>query len=87
MYVEAGSGSFLSTARLQSPNMTKTGAGCALQFWYHMYGSSFSDMTVKLSYKGGLSTIFEASGNNGNKWSKVTIGLGAMDKGKLPSPP
>lgn len=61
--------------------MTKTGAGCAVQFWYHMYGNSYSDMKVKLSYKGGISTIFEVSGNKGNKWNKAMIGLGAMDKG------
>lgn len=82
MYVEAGSGSFLAKAELQSPNMTKSGAGCALQFWYHMYGNTFSDMTVKLNYKGGVSTIFEVSGNKGNKWNKAMIGLGALDTGE-----
>lgn len=81
VYVEAGSGSFFSTATLKSPNMTKTAAGCALQFWYHMYGNSFSDMNVRLYYKGGKSVIFEASGDKGNKWNKVMVGLGAMDKG------
>jgi hypothetical protein len=84
MYVEAGTGSFFDKARLQGPNMTRTGPGCTLQFWYHMYGSSYSDMHLKLVYKGAASTIFEATGNNGNKWIKATVGLGAMDTG-IPS--
>ncbi|EDO47788.1 predicted protein [Nematostella vectensis] len=81
MYVEAGGGSFLDTARLTSPNMTKTGPGCRMEFWYHLYGNSYSTMRLKLKYKGLASTLFLVSGNMGNKWLKAVVGLGALETG------
>ena len=86
-YVHSGAGSFFEDATLQSPNMTRTGAGCIVSFYYHMYIASGSSWTgtlyLKLNYKGSTSNLFEVSSNQGNKWKKAEVGLGRLDKGKL----
>lgn len=86
-YVHSGAGSFFDDATLQSPNMTRTGPGCIVSFYYHMYTASGSIWTgtlyLKLKYKGSTSNLFEVSSNKGNKWNKAEVGLGHLDKGKL----
>lgn len=85
-YVHSGAGSFFDDATLQSPNMTKTGAGCVVSFYYHMYTASSSGITgtlyLKLKNKGATSTLFEVSSNQGNKWKRAEVGLGALDGGE-----
>ena len=85
-YVHSGAGSFFDDATLQSPNMTRTGAGCIVSFYYHMYSASGSAWTgtlyLKLKYKGSTSNLFEVSSNKGNKWNRAEVGLGHLDKGK-----
>ena len=84
-YVHSGAGSFFDDAILQSPNMTKTGAGCVVRFYYHMYAASSSGFTgtlyLKLKDKAGTSNLFEVWGNQGNKWKRAEVGLGVLDKG------
>lgn len=66
--------------------MTKTGAGCVVRFYYHMYTASSSVFTgslyLKLKNKGATSTLYEVSSNQGNKWKLAEVGLGALDAGK-----
>lgn len=84
-YVHSGAGSFFDDAILQSPNMTRTGAGCIVSFYYHMYTASSSGFTgslyLKLKYKGSTSNVFEVSSNQGNQWKRAQVGLGHLDKG------
>ena len=84
-YVHSGAGSFFDDAILQSPNMTKTGAGCVVRFYYHMYTASSSGFTgtlyLKLKNKGGTATLYEVWNNRGNKWNRAEVGLGVVDKG------
>lgn len=65
--------------------MTKTGAGCIVRFYYHMYLKSGSAWTgslyLKLSYEGSTSNIFEVSSSKGDKWQMAEVGLGHLDKG------
>ena len=81
VYVEAGTGGFFDTARFQSPNMTQSGPGCGLSFWYHLYGTSAGSLSVQLTYKGSKSEIFEVAGNQGNVWKRAYVGLGALHSG------
>lgn len=85
-YVHSGAGSFFEDASLQSPNMTRTGAGCVVSFYYHMYLASGSAWTgtlyLKLKYRGSTSNLFEVFGNKGNKWNRAEVGLGHLDQGK-----
>ena len=87
-YVHSGAGSWFDDATLQSLNMTKTGAGCVVRFYYHMYTASSSGFTgtlyLKLKNKGTTSTLFEVSSNKGNKWNRAEVGLGALDAGQSP---
>ena len=65
--------------------MTKTGAGCVVRFYYHMYiaSSAFTgSLYLKLKNKGATSTLYEVSSNQGNKWKLAEVGLGALDAGK-----
>ena len=84
-YVHSGVGSFFDVAKLQSRNMSKTGAGCTVSFYYHMYSTSVAGLTgilsLKLQYKGSTSDLFEVSSNKGDKWMRQEVGLGALDKG------
>lgn len=83
-YVHSGAGSFFDDATLQSPNMTQTGPGCIVSFYYHMYTTSSSfvgTLYLKLNYKGSTSTLFEVDSNQGNKWKRVQVGVGELDKG------
>ena len=65
--------------------MTKTGAGCVVRFYYHMYTASSAftgSLYLKLKNKGATSTLYEVSSNQGNKWKLAEVGLGALDAGK-----
>lgn len=85
-YVHSGAGSWFADAILRSPNMTKTGSGCVVRFYYHMYTASSSAFTgslyLKLKIQGATSTLYEVSSNQGNKWKLAEVGLGALDAGK-----
>ena len=83
--MHSGAGSFFDDAILQSPNMTKTGTGCVVSFYYHMYTVLTAGFTgslhLKLKYKGTTSDLFQTNGNKGDKWNRVEVGLGALDTG------
>lgn len=65
--------------------MTKTGPGCVVSFYYHMYSALSAGFTgtlyLKLKYKGTTSNLFEVYGNNGDKWKRAEVGLGSLDAG------
>ena len=66
--------------------MTKTGAGCVVRFYYHMYSASSRRFTgtlyLKLKDKGKTSTLFQVWNNQGNKWKRAEVGLGSLDGGE-----
>lgn len=67
--------------------MIRIGLGCIVSFYYYMYIVSSSIWMgifyFKFKYKGLIFNLFEVFGNKGNKWNKVEVGFGYLDKGKL----
>ncbi|XP_025085517.1 MAM and LDL-receptor class A domain-containing protein 1-like [Pomacea canaliculata] len=60
-------------ARLISPSQPATSGSC-LRFWYYMYGHTMGTLSVYLRSGGQLiNTIFNISGNQGNRWIQAEI--------------
>ena len=64
-------------ARLSSPSYTTSVTGCAIDFWYHMYGATTGTLNVyvKDTISGRNFTIWTKSGNQGNKWQRATVNI------------
>ncbi len=54
-------------------------SGCDMSFYYHMYGSDVTSLTLQISTDNGISwaDLFKAQGNQGNKWKRATLSLTA----------
>ena len=74
MYTEATVQSAGDNAKLQLvvPN---GGSSSCLTFFYHMYGYSMGTLNVF----NGNTTVFTASGDHGDKWSKVIRTVNSSD--------
>ena len=49
MLVEGAQGTFLSSARMETPVLGATGPSCQIQFYYHMFGlGAGKKMVLKL---------------------------------------
>lgn len=73
MYVEASTRHQGQKAQLISPSQPST-AGACLRFWYHMYGSTMGSFHVYLRQGGQITnTIFNMSGNQGNRWIQAEL--------------
>ncbi len=56
---------------------------CHLSFYYHMYGSNTGHLALELSTDDGRnwSTLWQKSGDQGNTWQKVYLGLNNLAEG------
>lgn len=81
MYVESSSPNYPSkTTLFTSPCFDLTSASQAnFSFEYHMYGaSSMGNLSLLARTEGGSwTTVWSASGNQGNSWQSATVDLGA----------
>lgn len=64
-----------SKAILSSPTYHKNSDRGSLTFWYYMWGADMGTLNVTLIKPTGTQTIFSLSGNQGNMWKNVTVGL------------
>ncbi|MFC2111053.1 BspA family leucine-rich repeat surface protein, partial [Bacteroidota bacterium] len=83
MYIEA-SGCYNKTAYLESPVLNFSSyTGIALEFWYHMYGSSMGSIVVEVSVNGGTTwnttPVWTISGQQHNSssdpWTMASVNL------------
>ena len=90
VYIEASGSSCLngSEAYLFSNCIEFNDLGaddCHFAFNYHMYGVNIGSLTLQTSADGGFSwnTIWQQSGNQGDKWHKVYLGLSGIQNGEV----
>lgn len=88
VYIEATGGTCAngSKAFLQSSciELDKMGSDtCHLSFNYHMFGTNIGSLTLEVSSDGGFNwtSIWEKSGNQGNQWHKIYLGLADFGDG------
>lgn len=62
-------------AKLNSPKLQFSGSTC-LKFYYHMYGASMGTLTVNVNGN----SVFNASGNKGNRWWNASIDVNLSGK-------
>ncbi|KAM9439245.1 uncharacterized protein Hap1MRO34_026562 [Clarias gariepinus] len=80
LYIEGDSASHGDTARLLSEECSDAVPQC-LQFWYHMYGSSWTmGLTVYLLYGNVAQEIWRKRENQGNVWHQVLVDITPQDK-------
>lgn len=70
MYIEASSPRRQGDNAKMSITLPVSRNSC-LRFYYHMYGKYIGALKVEV----GGSTVFQKSGNQGNKWSGVEVRL------------
>ena len=80
LYIEASGGCETKTATLISPciKISKAISYPALEFWYHLYGSTIDTLTVDI-FDGTVWHLdqFKVGGDQGNQWKKAIIYLTA----------
>ncbi|KAL7842094.1 hypothetical protein SRHO_G00237830 [Serrasalmus rhombeus] len=75
MYIEGDSATHGDTARLLSEECTDVQPQC-LQFWYHMYGSSWTmGLTVYLMYGNHPREVWRLREDKGNTWHRALVNL------------
>ena len=62
-------------AKLISPKL-QFGGSTSLQFYYHMYGAGMGTLTVNINGN----SVFNASGDKGNKWWKAAFDVNLSGK-------
>ncbi|XP_074645912.1 MAM and LDL-receptor class A domain-containing protein 1-like [Tubulanus polymorphus] len=70
VYLEASWKRVGAQARFEA-NTLSVSKSCAMNFYYHMYGSTMGKLEVKLNGN----VVFSKSGNQRNKWKKGSINL------------
>ncbi|KAL2097653.1 hypothetical protein ACEWY4_006860 [Coilia grayii] len=76
MAVEASDGQHNSYAVFQSTAMGQASADCTFHFYYHMYGEGIGELRVLLQEGSRLTPLLQLSGNHGDKWHQVELGVG-----------
>ncbi|XP_066300039.1 MAM and LDL-receptor class A domain-containing protein 2-like [Branchiostoma lanceolatum] len=76
LFADSSPGSFLDTAQIITPMISRTGAQCVLSFWYFMHGSSIGSLHVYRVFGGQQVELFELDGEQGNTWKEGQIFLG-----------
>ena len=63
------------TACFHSSKDFAAGSCYRLTFWYHMLGSAMGKLSVQIKNNGGGSTrtVFEKSGQQGDKWLQANV--------------
>jgi hypothetical protein len=58
---------------------------CHLSFYYHMYGPTTGSLRLEVSINGGITwtSLWEKRGDQGNKWNKQYVSLGAYQNGTV----
>ncbi|XP_036411856.1 MAM and LDL-receptor class A domain-containing protein 1 isoform X2 [Colossoma macropomum] len=75
IYIEGDSATHGDTARLLSEECTDQQPQC-LQFWYHMYGSSWTmGLTVYLLHGNQAQEVWRQRENKGNIWHRALVDL------------
>ncbi len=80
MYIEASGQSYGDNAKLQLAVPGSNSSAC-LKFYYHMYGSDMGTLNVF----NGNATIFTKSGDQGDRWRKVTRKINLSDVVSIPT--
>ncbi len=86
MYIEASGMANFSNAILNGPCifMNPSEGQLYAQFYYHMYGSNISFLSLETSVNNGpWNSIWVKSGNQGNSWKKATIAVNYTSGAKV----
>ncbi|XP_053507428.1 MAM and LDL-receptor class A domain-containing protein 1 isoform X2 [Ictalurus furcatus] len=83
VYIEGDSATHGDTARLLSEECSDVQPQC-LQFWYHMYGSSWTmGLTVYLLHGNVAQEIWRKRENQGNAWHQALVDITPHDKFRI----
>ncbi|MCI4390787.1 hypothetical protein PGIGA_G00126870 [Pangasianodon gigas] len=83
LYIEGDSATHGDTARLLSEECSDVQPQC-LQFWYHMYGSSWTmGLTVYLLHGNVAQEIWRKRENQGNAWHQALVDIRPHDKFRI----
>ena len=65
----------------QCIEVSSSGAGCDMSFYYHMFGGGINSLDLQISTDGALTwqSLRFLSGNQGNIWKRAYIDLSAYD--------
>jgi hypothetical protein len=88
IYIETSGCTSDMEAVLYSPcvELDKQGTDtCHLSFSYHMFGFTVGSLSLEVSQNGGFDwdLLWQKSGNQGDEWKKVFIGLGDYEDGSI----
>lgn len=78
MYTEASGQFFGAFGNWRSTTFQRSGPGCTLNFWYHMYGALQGQLSVVLWIGGAYRkyAIFSTHDDQGNKWIQASVKIG-----------
>lgn len=83
IYIEGDSATHGDTARLLSKECTDPQPQC-LQFWYHMYGSSWTmGLSVYLLHGNRAREVWRKRENQGNTWHRALVDLTPQENFKV----